>query len=90
MVNGPYEPANAGFFMLAPHPGDLHLVHQIIARREKEAAESTTNNKFDEVKGWGHVIEPPDEWISRKNRGTLWTFHFAFSDQGLCKCVGER
>jgi len=38
---------------------------------------------FDEVKGWGHVIEEGDEWVSRRESGRNWTFHFAFSDQGL-------
>ena len=87
VVNGPWEPANAGFFMLAPKEGDLDQVHSIIEQREKEAATSTI--KFDEVVGWGHIIEPPDEWVGRKERGRNWTFHFAFSDQGLCKSLND-
>lgn len=40
---------------------------------------------FDPVRGWGHVIVPPDQWKARRpgQYGTDWTFHFAFSDQGL-------
>ena len=82
VVAGPYEPANAGFFMLAPEEGDYEHLCQIIERRE-ERAKRLPDTLFDEHEGWGHIIEAPDEWVSRKNRGMNWTFHFAFSDQGL-------
>ena len=82
IVAGPWEPANAGFFMLAPEEGDYEHICQIIARRE-ERVKRLSDTLFDEHEGWGHIIEAPDEWVSRKNRGMNWTFHFAFSDQGL-------
>jgi hypothetical protein len=82
VVAGPYEPANAGFFMLAPREGEYDKIREIIATRE-EKVKDREGNKFDELEGWGHIIEPPDEWVSRRSRGTNWTFHFAFSDQGL-------
>jgi hypothetical protein len=87
VVSGPWEPANGGFFMLAPGPNELDTINDIIRKREENAMTHVENglegHKFDVVKGWGHRIEPPDEWISRKERGINWTFHFAFSDQGL-------
>jgi hypothetical protein len=87
VVSGPREPANAGFFMLAPGPEELDTIDDIIQKREENAMNHVENrlegHKFNVVKGWGHQIEPPDEWVSRKERGTNWTFHFAFSDQGL-------
>lgn len=82
VVAGPWEPANAGFFMLTPHVGDYELIQQIILTRE-EKVKDKDGIKFDEYEGWGHVIEAPDEWVGRKQRGTNWTFHFSFSDQGL-------
>jgi hypothetical protein len=82
IVAGPWEPANAGFFMLAPVEGEYEHIQEIIKTREEKAMDME-GHKFDEVEGWGHVIEPPDEWVSRKQRGGNWTFHFAFSDQGL-------
>jgi hypothetical protein len=46
-----------------------------------------TSHAFDEVLGWGHAIQPPDEWVTvAKNqytRGRLWKFHGCFADQGL-------
>jgi hypothetical protein len=86
VISGMWEPANAGFFMVAPVPGDLERIHEIIKRRALEAKD-LKGRKFDEVKGWGHVITPDDKWVARKEQGTLWNFHFAFSDQGLCKCI---
>jgi hypothetical protein len=82
VVAGPWEPANAGFFMVAPEEGDYEHILQIIARRE-ERVKRLPDTLFDEYEGWGHIIQAPDEWVSRKNRGMNWTFHFAFSDQGL-------
>jgi hypothetical protein len=82
IVAGPWEPANAGFFMLAPKPGDYDLIQEIIQTRH-EQAQADGVGLFDEVKGWGHVIEEGDEWVSRRETGRNWTFHFAFSDQGL-------
>jgi hypothetical protein len=84
VVMGEMEPANAGFFMLAPGDGEYDRLLDIVHQREIEAASMTTWPKFDVIKGWGHIIEPDDQWESRKGLGgTKWDFHFAFSDQGL-------
>ena len=82
VVSGPLEPANGGFFILAPHRGEWDLMNQIIQARE-EAAKDLPGHKFDEIRGWGHAIIPPDKWVARNKHGTNWTFHFGFSDQGL-------
>jgi len=81
VVSGPWEPSNAGFFMLTPHKRDYEIILDIIQKR-LETAEAD-GVLFDEVKGWGHVIEEGDEWVARRETGRNWTFHFAFSDQGL-------
>lgn len=81
IVSGPYEPSNAGFFMLKPSRGDYDHILDIIQKRHQQAEKDGV--LFDEYKGWGHVIEEGDEWVSRRESGRNWTFHFAFSDQGL-------
>jgi len=90
VVAGVNEPANAGFFMLQPGKGKLEELHEIVHQREIRAHEyhkqrdnTTEEQLFDSVLGWGHQIVPPDCWKSRRLNGTEWTFHFAFSDQGL-------
>ena len=85
VINGPWEPANAGFFILEPGPGRLDHIRRIIAKREEDAEHLLSPDKFDEVNGWGHVIKAPDKWVGRNEEGTNWTFNFAYSDQGLCK-----
>lgn len=88
IIAGAMEPANAGAFMVTPHVGDYDKIQTIIRKRARLAAETHGHEKapFDQVKGWGHEIKPPDRWTTRsQNRtGTSWTFHFAYSDQGLC------
>jgi hypothetical protein len=81
IVAGPMEPSNAGFFMLSPQVGDYEQIRQVIAARVEQA--QNTNVTFDVVQGWGHEIVSPDQWMSRKGRGTNWTFIGAFADQGL-------
>lgn len=84
VVMGTQEPANGGFFMLAPGEGEYESILEIIRQREVEAASLDTWPKFDEVNGWGHVIDEDDKWeIRGGGGGTRWSFHFAFSDQGL-------
>jgi hypothetical protein len=92
VVAGPMEPANGGLFMLEPNPGDYRRLLDIVAARQKHGEKITNVDssgyqgyKFDPVYGWGHVIEPPDQWVARRpgETGTNWTFLFAFSDQGL-------
>jgi hypothetical protein len=83
VVAGKIEPANAGFFMLAPKKGALEQINNIIQERE-EKARSLPYPYFDPVEGWGHVIEPNDQWYTTTiQRGTNWTFWSAFADQGL-------
>jgi len=84
IVAGTMEPSNAGFFMITPVQGEYEHVQEIIhAREEKAAAIPDGEHKFDEEWGFGHKIVAPDYWRSRRETGTLWNFHFAFSDQGL-------
>lgn len=73
------EPANAGFFVFTPSADDFLVMHQ----KMSELAAEGENHVFDEQVGWGHVIQPPDEWqTSWGTRGTNWTFLFASGDQG--------
>jgi len=82
------EPANAGLFLLSPGEGDYEEALNVIERQRVSAQNIPGKVKFDMVKGWGHVIEPPDEWESTRtsgvtSRGTNWTFYCAPSDQGF-------
>jgi hypothetical protein len=87
IVAGLYEPSNAGFFVL--EPVGWEQLQCIVQDRQAKHLEGNPNDtrsvyySFDPVKGWGHAITPPDCWKSRRAQGTNWTFHFAFSDQGL-------
>lgn len=85
VVTGPWEPSNGGFFMLEPGEGRRELVDEVIRNREAHADRENgmDGHMFNVVLGWGHKIDPPDEWVARQARGRNWTFHFAFSDQGL-------
>ena len=85
IISGPWEPANAGFFMLEPKQGDWEHIQRIIADQEADSI-AHSDGYFDKVRGWGHVIDnTTDKWVARRTNGTRWDFHFAFSDQGLCK-----
>lgn len=78
------EPANAGFFILSPEPGDYEHALRIMARQKASTAHLTTEAKFDKVHGWGHVIEPPDYWETVRGKPfTEWSFYCAPSDQGF-------
>jgi hypothetical protein len=79
---GKIEPANAGFFMVAPKEGDLEQINDIIQKQEIKA-KSLPYPYFDPVEGWGHVIQPDDQWEALNSQGKNWTFWSAFSDQGL-------
>lgn len=78
------EPAHGGFFMLAPMEGDFELLEGEVRRREDEVL--TTGKVFDKRTGWGHVIEPPDQWRSESGwegpNATFWKWHGDFVDQG--------
>jgi hypothetical protein len=82
VITGSQEPANGGFFMLAPGEGELEEMNEIIHQREIKA-QSLPYPYFDEVAGWGHEILPPDKWNRLSSSGTNWTFWAAFADQGL-------
>jgi hypothetical protein len=82
VVTGREEPANGGFFMLAPGEGELEEMNEIIHQREVKA-QSLPYPYFDEVEGWGHEIQSPDKWNLLSSSGTNWTFWAAFADQGL-------
>jgi hypothetical protein len=86
VVAGALEPANGGFFMV--QPGGYDSLQTIIRKREGASLRLSGGYKgyqFDVVRGWGQTIDPPDRWVARRpgERGNNWTFHFAFSDQGL-------
>ena len=85
VVAGTNEPSTAGFFVLAPGPDKWQQLQQVIQTREQQAQNSTTLNKFDIVQGWGHAIQPPDQWetLIQDKTGTKWTFYSADADQGL-------
>jgi hypothetical protein len=83
VVQGVAEPANGGFYMLAPGVGEYEQLLDIVRTRELEAANLTSWPKFDEVRGWGHVLADDDPWQARRSKGSKWNFHFAFADQGL-------
>jgi hypothetical protein len=81
-------PANGGFFMLRPGIGEYSQIESIIQRQQERAIankKATPRGKvFDYVKGWGHVIQEPDAWVtSRGKRNRLWNFYGSFADQGL-------
>ena len=64
------EPSNGGFFMVQPNATAYELANRAIqARLRKDFV-------FNHTKGWGHVIQSPDEWETnrRNNRGTIWKF----------------
>ena len=80
VVQGVYEPANGGFFML--EPGHLEQANSIIQWRERTGL-AQPYPYFDVVQGWGQALSEEDPWVSRDKRGTNYTFLAAFADQGL-------
>lgn len=72
------EPAAGGFFMLKPNHTDYLLNLEIQMKRLLHQGET-----FDVIKGWGHIIEPPDQWNSRNyiRHGTKWDFYGSNCDQ---------
>jgi len=73
-----HEPASGGFFILKPNHTDYLSMVQIQSERLKQGYH------FDTLNGWGHTIQPPDEWVTLYGeRGTNWTFYGALADQGL-------
>jgi hypothetical protein len=77
------EPSNAGMFILEPNLDDYQLLLKEIKRKEERALQLPYPH-WDDVEGWGHVIDPSDAWQSpRGENGTRWTWPYAYADQGL-------
>ena len=80
---GKTEPANGGFFMLAPTNNATDRMMAII--RDKEArGKKLPYPHWDENVGWGHEFEEGD-FARFKNgrRVDKWNFYGAFADQGM-------
>ena len=78
------EPANAGLFMLKPNLNEYKQIQRIIIKKEKKALQIGHFPWWDPIEGWGQIITPDDAWRSEYNvRGTNWTWHASFADQGL-------
>lgn len=74
------EPAQGGFFMLAPKPGDYAELQAIIDVQESNV--TSRDDVFDPIHGWGHVME--DGWVDLRGRKRMtWDMHGAMADQGL-------
>lgn len=83
VIQGKTEPANAGFFLLTPHRDDYGTIVSIIHEREVRTA-TLPYPHWDDIVGWGNAFVNGDYWEDIKgNKGTLWTFYCAYSDQGL-------
>lgn len=64
VMQGVFEPANGGFFMLAPSAEDLSLINSILQCSE-EYSRQAPYPFFDWEQGWGHKIEPPEAVLPR-------------------------
>ena len=90
MIASNREPANGGMFIVRPNQTVYQHIQSIIRTWGDRLAKS---QEWDELVGWGHVIEPPDCWETNNhhNRGIKWTFWAANADQGFfyyyCKYV---
>lgn len=90
MIASNREPANGGMFIVRPNHTIYQHIQSIIHKWGDRLAKS---KEWDELVGWGHVIEPPDCWESNnhRNKGINWTFWAANADQGFfyyyCKYV---
>ena len=80
VMQGFFEPANGGFFML--RPGYLKEINDIIQWRER-TGKTLPYPHFDPLVGWGQPLPMDDPWVSKKQSGTNYTFLAAFADQGL-------
>ena len=70
VVAGYLQPANGGFVVLEPNTKDFNQLQHIIHTMPRSF------KNFDIVNGFGHKIEPPDEWETNRKRthGRNWTF----------------
>ena len=77
------EPANAGWFVLEPLPGEFDRLNQILEQKSKEGA-AMPYPHFDWKNGFGHHFQKAgDVWEAVEKNGTGWRFHAGWSDQGL-------
>jgi lipopolysaccharide biosynthesis glycosyltransferase len=87
VVAGKTEPANGGFFMLAPKADSLDRIMKIIRQKEERGA-AMEYPHFNRTIGWGHIFggeNNKDYWqkIVSTQKMTEWKFHGDFADQGL-------
>jgi hypothetical protein len=85
VMAGKTEPANGGFFMLAPKADSLERILQIIRDKEIRGA-ALPYPHFDRTIGWGHAFTDHHDYytfIGAGKRMTEWKFHGDFADQGL-------
>ena len=80
---GKTEPANGGFFMLAPTDNATGRMMAIISDKEARAKKLPYPH-WDETVGWGHKFEEGD-FARFKNGRKIdkWNFYGAFADQGI-------
>ena len=70
------EPANAGFFVLAPGPGKWEQMQEVVDRREIDALERNLYRVFDFDKGWGADLRPEGGWKGTHRKGSKYNFWF--------------
>jgi hypothetical protein len=77
------EPANGGFFMVAPKADARDRIMKIIQNKEDRCAKLPYPN-WDAKIGWGHPMED-DDWFELMSdvKRRDWDFYGAFADQGL-------
>jgi hypothetical protein len=82
---GNIEPANGGFFMLAPSEGARDRIMAIILDKERRGA-TLPYPHWDEEIGWGHRFGDNDyaEFVDGE-RKDKWDFYGAFADQGMAE-----
>jgi len=78
------EPAHGGFFLMKPGLDYFQQIQEILLRREMEA-KGMEYPHWDPIRGWGHIITPPDyiKTPMKPNAGTNWTWHGSYADQGV-------
>ena len=69
--------------MVSPKPGELEKIQGIVAKQQ-EGAKKLPPPHFDYRKGWGHVIQPPDEWWTINKLHTRRAWKFVGSHAGMC------
>jgi hypothetical protein len=79
------EPANAGYFIITPNATQAEAIMKKLDTYAEPKVLTPIENggSWNETLGWGHIITPPDMWISTKYNGSDWNFLFAHMDQGF-------